>query len=182
MDEVVFIGVGGNSGGPAQVAVVIGKAEEALRSHPQIRELVRSPMYVTPPWGESNQPSFLNAVFRLKTGLSPHELLAVLKWLEGDLGRVETYRWGPRVIDLDILLYGQRKIATEKLVIPHRYLLERPFAYAPLLVLEPEVRLPEGKFLREMVRPPEEVELNLFDEDELPRAKEKGANGVDSGT
>lgn len=164
MDEAVFIGVGGNSGGAAAVAAAIGKAEAALRGHPQIKDVVRSLLYATQPWGEADQPAFLNAVFRLETSLSPHELLAFLKQLEGDLGRVETYRWGPRVIDLDILLFGQRKVESDNLVIPHKHLLDRPFAFAPLLALEPDARLPEGQLLREVVCPIEEGEITPINE------------------
>ncbi|PKO17481.1 2-amino-4-hydroxy-6-hydroxymethyldihydropteridine diphosphokinase [candidate division BRC1 bacterium HGW-BRC1-1] len=159
MDEGIFIGVGGNSVGMIAVEAVIRKAEDALRSHPQIRGVVRSSLYITEPWGEEDQPPFLNAVFRLQTSLEPPDLLVYLKQLEGELGRVETYRWGPRVIDLDILLYGQRQWEDDLLTIPHKYLSERPFAFVPLLELEPDARLPQGQLLREMVRPIEDGEI-----------------------
>ncbi len=164
MDEAIFIGVGGNSGGIVAIEAVIGNAEDSLRSHPQIRGVVRSALYVTAPWGEEDQPPFLNAVFRLQTTLEPLELLAYLKHLEVELGRVATYRWGPRVIDLDILLYGQRQWDDDLLTIPHKYLSERPFAFVPLLELEPDVRLPQGQLLREMVRAIEDGEIKRASE------------------
>ncbi|MGB9690533.1 MAG: 2-amino-4-hydroxy-6-hydroxymethyldihydropteridine diphosphokinase [Candidatus Sumerlaeaceae bacterium] len=103
-----------------------------------------SSLYRSKPWGETNQPEFYNAVVRIETMLSPRELLGAVKNIERELGRTPTYRWGPRVIDIDILLYGDSEIDESDLMIPHRHLLERPFAYVPLIEIAPEATLPDG--------------------------------------
>jgi 2-amino-4-hydroxy-6-hydroxymethyldihydropteridine diphosphokinase len=92
-------------------------------------------LYETPPWGVLDQPPFLNAVAHITTNLSPHALLAELKKAEEDLGRVYTRRWGPRQIDLDILLYGDggtQTVDTENLKIPHVSMQDREFVLRPL--------------------------------------------------
>lgn len=157
MIEKAFIGVGGNVGAPEDVARIIIRAGELLRAAAGIESLEASPLYVTEPWGVADQSPFVNGVFAVATSLDPSALLGLLKRLEGELGREETYRWGPRVIDMDILLFGECRHESETLLIPHPYLLHRPFAHIPLLDLAPDARLPSGALLRdvvEAVRPP----------------------------
>ena len=151
MSERAFIGVGGNLGGRDQVARTIARAADLLRAADGIAAVLVSPLYVTEPWGVTEQETFVNAVFAADTTLEPPALLGLLKRLEGELGREETFRWGPRVIDMDILLFGERRHESDALLIPHPYLLHRPFAYLPLLDLAPEVRLPSGALLRDVV-------------------------------
>lgn len=86
-----------------------------------------------PAGGPRNQPKFLNAALKINTRLSPAQLLKGLKKIEKDLGRVKTVRWGPRVIDLDILFYGKRLINTARLKIPHPLIFRREFVVKPLL-------------------------------------------------
>jgi 2-amino-4-hydroxy-6-hydroxymethyldihydropteridine diphosphokinase len=107
-----------------------------------------SSVYETEPVGPVDQPWFLNAVAEIDTCLSPAALLAQTQAIEGALGRVATSRWGPRTIDLDILLYGDRRIATTTLVIPHPELCQRAFAMIPLLELDPQLTLPDGTAIR----------------------------------
>ncbi len=108
----------------------------------------RSQLYRSPFWGEapgdgerpSVQPDFVNAAVLLETALSPWELLARLKALETYLGRVLTYRYGPRRIDLDILSYDDVRIAEPRLTVPHARLHDRAFALVPLAEIDPSFR------------------------------------------
>ena len=99
--------------------------------------LARSRLYRTEPWGVVDQPAFVNAVAVVETALDPHALLDALKRIERDAGRVATYRWGPRVLDLDILTYGDARIRDAVLVVPHERLQERAFALVPLADVDP---------------------------------------------
>jgi len=99
--------------------------------------LARSPLYRTTPWGVAGQPDFVNAVVALDTPLGPRALLAALKALETELGRTPGGRWGPRVIDLDILSYGDVAVREPGLEIPHPRLRERAFALIPLADVDP---------------------------------------------
>ncbi|MED3662416.1 2-amino-4-hydroxy-6-hydroxymethyldihydropteridine diphosphokinase [Ureibacillus sp. FSL K6-8385] len=92
-----------------------------------------SPIYETAPVGYVNQPSFLNMALYAQTTLTPFELLEKCQSIEHDLGRVRTIRWGPRTIDLDILLYNNDNIESEKLIIPHPRMFERAFVLVPLM-------------------------------------------------
>jgi 2-amino-4-hydroxy-6-hydroxymethyldihydropteridine diphosphokinase len=91
------------------------------------------------PWGEPDQPRFLNAVAEIRTELEPLALLRALKEIESTMGRVPTYRWGPRLIDLDIILYGERRVDLPDLKIPHPQYREREFVMVPLRQIAPEV-------------------------------------------
>lgn len=93
----------------------------------------------TEPWGLSNQPPFLNGAVLIGTGLKPHELLKLLLSIETDLGRIRTERWGPRIIDLDILFYDNVILRSEALSIPHPHLHERAFALEPLAEIAPDM-------------------------------------------
>jgi 2-amino-4-hydroxy-6-hydroxymethyldihydropteridine diphosphokinase len=112
--------------------------------------VARSPLYRTQPWGVADQPAFVNAAASLDTALAPRALLSALKRIEEEAGRVPTYRWGPRVLDLDILTYGDERVEEPDLVIPHARLRERAFALVPLAEIDPryaELRdaLPPGE-------------------------------------
>ena len=106
---------------------------------PAIRVLNQSPVYETPPWGLTTQPAFLNMVLKGQTALAPVELLKHLKHLETELGRLPAVRWGPRRIDMDILLYDKQILDTPELTIPHPHLHERAFVLVPLADLEPDL-------------------------------------------
>ena len=101
-----------------------------------------SSIYETPPWGVLEQPYFLNQVLRGSTTLPPLKLLDRLKNIEKTLGREETMRFGPRIIDLDILLYGNRVIHHQRLQVPHPRMLERAFVMLPLAELSPGLVIP----------------------------------------
>ena len=127
MVHIVFIALGTNLGDrPANLQAALGAFA------PQVRVLAHSAVYETEPWGFVDQPAFLNMVLRAETELGPTDLLARLKELETGLGRIPSFRNGPRLIDLDILFYDQLILDTPSLVIPHPHLHERPFVLVPL--------------------------------------------------
>ena len=99
--------------------------------------VARSPLYRTAPWGVTDQPPFVNAAALVDTVLAPRALLAALQRIEADAGRVPTYRWGPRVLDLDILAYEGVRLSGADLTIPHARLHERAFALVPLAEVDP---------------------------------------------
>ena len=130
--SVVFIGIGANLG------PVRENFARALRSmEKSVRVVAVSSLYESDPVGPQDQPKFTNAVVKAETELSPFELLGYLKTIEKEIGRKETKRWGPRVIDLDIIFYGDLAISTDSLVIPHPRAHERRFVLEPLLEVEP---------------------------------------------
>ncbi|MCL4559342.1 MAG: dihydropteroate synthase [Chloroflexi bacterium] len=122
-------------------------AQEALP--PQVQVTAVSPVYETEPWGYTDQPAFLNQVLSAETDLSPRDLLAYLKALEKRLGRTESFLYGPRLIDLDILFYDDISLTTPDLTIPHAHLAERAFVLVPLADLAPDLQHPG---LRQTVR------------------------------
>ena len=132
----IGLGLGGNVGDPA---ATIHAALDALTAR-GIAEIDRvSSLYRTAPWGGVPQPDYANACAIGRTSLAPFDLLDAIKHLERDLGRVDTVRWGPRVIDIDILFYGDVSVQDERLVIPHRDLLRRAFVLIPLAEIAPDL-------------------------------------------
>ena len=126
---LVALGFGANLGDAART---IARAVREIEARGIGRRIAVSSLWRTPPWGRLDQPDFLNACALYETCLAARELLAALKRIEADLGRVDGERWGPRVIDIDILLYGDEHLADPDLVVPHRELLNRAFVLAPL--------------------------------------------------
>ncbi len=133
------------------VFIALGSNQGDRRAH--LREAVRriadclaverrSSVYETEPAYVTSQPRFLNMVLVGRTGLEPHALLDCLKRIERAMGRASGMRWGPRPIDLDILLYGDRQLEAPDLQIPHPRLAERPFVLQSLAELAPDLRLP----------------------------------------
>ena len=106
---------------------------------PEVQVLARSPVYETPAWGFEQQPAFLNMAVRAGTALGPDALLEHIKRLEAALGRTPTFHWGPRLIDIDILLYGDQAFESPALTIPHPRLHERAFVLVPLADLAPQL-------------------------------------------
>ena len=147
-----FVGLGSNLGDRERF---IRKAVEEMARMPRTQLVRVSSLYDTEPVGVQDQPSFLNAVAVLDTELKPRELLWNLQLIEKRLGRVRTRRWGPRTIDLDILLYGELVIEQEDLVIPHPELENRAFVLIPLYELDPELVHPgTGQRLRDLMKTP----------------------------
>lgn len=138
-----YIGLGSNLGDSAEVLRAAVRALDALA---HTRVLRASRFYRTPAWGNTEQPDFLNAVAMLDTGLPARELLAAMLEIEREAGRSRradgSDRWGPRTLDLDLLLYGEAVIAEVGLHVPHPHLHERAFALVPLVEIAPEVSIP----------------------------------------
>jgi 2-amino-4-hydroxy-6-hydroxymethyldihydropteridine diphosphokinase len=144
-----YIGIGANLGNPIQQMNV---ALERIQKNSDFRLLKQSHWYRTAPWGVIDQPDFINGVIVVKTSLSAFELLEYLQALEREQGRTRegAKHWGPRLLDLDILLYGKAVIETDQLSIPHPYLKERAFVLYPLAEVAKDLILPTGESVEEL--------------------------------
>lgn len=141
----VYIALGSNQAMPLQQ---VKTALEALEHLPRTRLVVCSPFYRTKPLGPQDQPDFLNAVVALDTSLPPEQLLDHTQAIERNQGRVrKEQRWGPRTLDLDIMLYGDQVITTDHLTVPHYGLKEREFMLYPLADIAPDLIFPDGETL-----------------------------------
>lgn len=135
-----WIGLGSNLGPSADT---LSRAIRALGALTDTRVVACSPVYQTRPWGVTEQPDFLNAVAELETALSAPTLLERLLCIESHLGRRrDGRRWGPRVLDLDVLVFGSEVIQTEGLQVPHPRLADRLFVLVPLNDLAPGLNVP----------------------------------------
>lgn len=141
----VFLGLGGNLGDPE---VAMAAALQALDASEAVAVAAVSSLYRTPPWGVTDQPDFLNAVAAVDTTLAAEPLLLSCLDIERSLKRVRAGRWGPRLIDIDILLFGDQRIDEEGLHVPHPRMSERAFVLAPLAELAPELMI-DGRTVRE---------------------------------
>jgi 2-amino-4-hydroxy-6-hydroxymethyldihydropteridine diphosphokinase len=149
MMERVYIGLGSNLAEPLQQ---LRDALAALAQLPDTRLLAHSSFYASDPLGPPDQPRYVNAVAVLDTALQPWTLLDALQRIEQEQGRVrKAERWGPRTLDLDILLFGERSIADERLRVPHYHMHARPFVLYPLAELAAELQLPDGRRLSELL-------------------------------
>jgi 2-amino-4-hydroxy-6-hydroxymethyldihydropteridine diphosphokinase len=135
-----YIGVGSNLDDPRAQVV---RAFSGLAELPGTRIVLTSPIYRSKPFGPVEQPDFANAVVGVLTQLEPHGLLAGLQALEAAQGRPEKrQRWGPRIIDLDVLVYGSERLADSQLTIPHPGIVERNFVLYPLADIAPDLDIP----------------------------------------
>jgi 2-amino-4-hydroxy-6-hydroxymethyldihydropteridine diphosphokinase len=133
--ETAFVALGGNLGSDEEIIARFDDACAALAAYAD-GPVVRSPIYRSPPAGPvREQPAFLNQVVRFESALEPRPLLELLQAIEARHGRVRTVAQGPRTLDLDLLLFGERVIVEPDLVVPHPRLGHRPFVLAPLLDL-----------------------------------------------
>ncbi|NLN62207.1 MAG: 2-amino-4-hydroxy-6-hydroxymethyldihydropteridine diphosphokinase [Myxococcales bacterium] len=146
-----FVGLGSNLG---DREAQLHRACDAMRQHPRMHLSRLSSVRETAPWGLTQQPHFLNAVAEVYTDLSPEPLLDALKDIERRLGRSgDALRWGPRAIDLDILLFDDLVFWSPRLQIPHAQLLQREFVLVPLFELAPGLRDPQTRrFLADCLR------------------------------
>lgn len=134
-----YISIGSNIGERFQH---LKNAVQSLHSHDGVSVLTISSIYETAPVGYTDQADFLNVVIAVETQLGAQQLLEKCQQIEQQLGRVRDIRWGPRTVDLDILLYNGEDIATENLVVPHPRMHERAFVLVPLLEISPTVEHP----------------------------------------
>jgi 2-amino-4-hydroxy-6-hydroxymethyldihydropteridine diphosphokinase len=146
----VYLGLGSNMGRRERL---LEAAVEALRAHPRITRVRAGDWIETDPvGGPPGQGKYLNGAAEIETDLEPAALLAELKAIEARLGRREGPRWGPRPVDLDILLYGDRVVETPDLVVPHPRMRERRFVLAPLAAIAPDAVDPvTGRTVRQLL-------------------------------
>ena len=146
----VYIGLGSNLANPAeQLRAALG----AISGLPQSRLSACSSLYASDPLGPPDQPRYVNAVAALDTELAPLELLDALQRIEQEQGRVrKAERWGPRTLDLDILLFGNRLLSEERLTVPHYHMHARAFVLYPLAEIAPtDLQLPDGRSLEQLL-------------------------------
>lgn len=134
-DVRCYLGIGSNQG---DRLTMLRQAIRRLAEAPGVRVVRSSAAYETAPWGYADQSPFLNAVIEITTTLGPLQLTVALQTIERSLGRTASFRWGPRQIDLDLLLYGDRPFTRRGLRVPHVSMHERAFVLAPLSELWPD--------------------------------------------
>ncbi|EGU34962.1 2-amino-4-hydroxy-6-hydroxymethyldihydropteridine pyrophosphokinase [Vibrio sp. N418] len=144
-----YIAVGSNMADPVAQA---NSAIEALKQLPRSEFIQASMLYSSTPMGPQNQPDYINAVVAIQTELTPLELLDCTQAIELEQGRVrKDERWGPRTLDLDIILYGNEEIDSERLTVPHYGMREREFVLYPLAEIAPNLTLPDGTELAQLL-------------------------------
>jgi 2-amino-4-hydroxy-6-hydroxymethyldihydropteridine diphosphokinase len=129
-----YLGIGSNLG---ERIAYLQLAVDQLTATPGVTVLDVSPVYETAPVGGPEQPDYLNAVVAIETTLTAHELLRVAQGIEEEADRVRTVRWGPRTLDVDVLLVGDERVDDPDLVVPHPRMTERAFVVVPLADLDP---------------------------------------------
>ncbi|WP_078414581.1 2-amino-4-hydroxy-6-hydroxymethyldihydropteridine diphosphokinase [Priestia abyssalis] len=139
MENIAFISLGSNLGDRFQY---LKEAVMQLNNHESVELINMSSIYETDPIGYEEQSAFLNMVVKICTSLSPVSLLTRLQEIEREHGRKRDIRWGPRTLDLDILLFNQENIETEQLEIPHPRMTERAFVMIPLFEVDHDVQIP----------------------------------------
>lgn len=162
MSADCYLGLGSNLG---DRAAHLARALELLQQDPGVTLRELSSVYETEPVGVTDQPRFFNMVVRLCCHLSPHQLLALCKDIERRMGRPDTERWGPRNIDLDVLLFDDLTISEERFTLPHPLLTQRQFVLIPLHEIAPDLVLPDGTRLSDLVAPsPDVVRLGRLED------------------
>ncbi|MCW8885100.1 MAG: 2-amino-4-hydroxy-6-hydroxymethyldihydropteridine diphosphokinase [Motiliproteus sp.] len=148
MTAITFIGLGSNLANPIDQ---VQRAFEELAQLPNSQLLKRSSLYRSDPVGPADQPDFINAAATLSTEFTPLQLLDQLQSIEQLHQRERIEHWGPRTLDLDLLLYDQQVIDHPRLKVPHPYLEERAFVLYPLAEIAPELQLPDNQTLSELL-------------------------------
>ncbi|NLV00703.1 2-amino-4-hydroxy-6-hydroxymethyldihydropteridine diphosphokinase [Marinomonas sp. UCMA 3892] len=144
-----YIGLGSNLENPV---AQLDRAIDTLKKHDDLKNLRVSSIYGSKPVGPQDQPDYINAVATFETNLSPIDLLDLLQSIEQSQRRVRERHWGPRTLDLDLLLYGQETILSPRLTVPHPFMLERGFVIKPLSDLAPDMLLANGKTVTEQLQ------------------------------
>jgi len=130
-----FLALGSNIG---DKTANLGAARDAIAALPGTKVVAASSVYRTPPWGKTDQDWFANAVIAVETALEPIALLEACLAIEIRLGRIRRERWGPRVIDIDVLMHGETRLTSERLTLPHPAMAERAFVLIPLREIAPD--------------------------------------------
>ncbi len=151
-----YLGLGSNVG---DREATLREALARLEATEGVQVVKTSGIHETEPWGETDQGPFLNLVALIHSSLEPLALLAAAKRIEQELGRRPRRRWGPREIDIDLLLGDGVRVTTAELTVPHPALADRPFVLIPLAELDPDLRLPNGQRVGDLAVPDEGVRL-----------------------
>lgn len=158
--STVFIAVGSNLADPVTQA---NDAIEALKQLPKSQFKQSSNLYSSTPMGPQDQPDYINAVVEITTELTPLELLDCTQAIEQEQGRVrKDERWGPRTLDLDIVVYGNEVMDSERLTVPHYGMKEREFVLYPLAEIAPNLTLPCGTRLEDLLKVVEQNGLRIW--------------------
>ena len=149
MCKTVYLGLGSNMG--AKITN-IKNAVEAIGAIEGIRVIKISSLYATEPWGKKDQAGFINAAVEIVTSLTPGQLLERLQEIEIKMGRQRSEKWGPRIIDIDILLFGDEVLESRKLTVPHPHMRNRLFVLIPLEEINSAIRFPDdGMDIKEVL-------------------------------
>ncbi len=156
MNDLAYIALGANLGNRLNH---LQSGLDQLQALSALELVTASSVYETEPQGYTQQPTFLNAVCSVRTSIPPLELLAAMQIIENDHQRQRHIHWGPRTLDLDLLLYGNQPFDSDLLVLPHPYMTERDFVLVPLCQIAPQLRNPLNNrlytdYLRELAGPP----------------------------
>lgn len=157
--QTVYVALGSNLENPLQQ---LKQAVVALQKFAKNLEV--SPFYGSKPLGPQDQPDYVNAVVKFDTDLEPLALLDKLQSIENEQGRVRLRRWGERTLDLDILLYGEQIIESERLTVPHYDMQNREFVIVPLYQLAPELVLPSGEPVEQLYQQFKAHKMAIFSE------------------
>ena len=149
MSVTAYVALGSNLENPG---MQLQRAVDEIASVPGIELTGCSQLYLSDPVGPEDQPDYCNAVVKIETTLEPLALLDAMQAIEQNHGRVRSVRWGPRTLDLDILLYGNQVIESERLTIPHYQMHVRNFVLCPLTDISPELVMPNGTSLQALVK------------------------------
>ncbi|MEN2840334.1 2-amino-4-hydroxy-6-hydroxymethyldihydropteridine pyrophosphokinase [Mannheimia haemolytica] len=155
--QTVYIALGSNLENPLEQ---LKQAVEKLKKFANEFEI--SPFYGSKPVGPQDQPDYVNAVAKFSTDLSPTALLDKLQSIESEQGRVRVRRWGERTLDLDIILYGNQQIQTERLNVPHIEMKNREFVIVPMFDLTPDLVLPTGEKLADIYAQFKDHQMIIF--------------------
>jgi 2-amino-4-hydroxy-6-hydroxymethyldihydropteridine diphosphokinase len=149
MHKTVYLSLGSNMG--AKVTN-IKNAVEAIGAIEGIEVIKTSSLYATEPWGKKDQEGFINAAVEIVTSLTPGQLLERLQEIEIKMGRQRSEKWGPRIIDIDILLFGDEVLESRKLTVPHPHMRNRLFVLIPLEEINSAIRFPDdGMDIKEVL-------------------------------
>ena len=156
---IAYIGLGSNMNSPKQQ---IKSAIESIEKIAAIQVLMVSSLYKSKPMGPQNQHDYINAVAKIDTDLMPYELLECMQDIENDQGRIRKERWGPRTLDLDILMFGDEIIQDDKLTIPHSDIENRSFVLAPLAEIDFNCLIPGKGMVRDLLAIIGEEDLEII--------------------
>lgn len=143
-----FVGLGSNLDDPISQ---IKRALEAVKKLPNTQFMAASSLYRTPPWGKIDQPDFINAIVKIKTKLTAHQLITELLGIEKNHHRIRNRQWEPRTLDCDLILYGDHIINDPALTVPHPRMQKRGFVLLPLAEIAFDLQLPNGECLAELL-------------------------------